>query len=219
MEKKLIIKDVKYGFLEEIYLIEVFKGLCITAGHFFANFFAVIAKTIGLRKDRGGVVTIYYPEEKRFMHPNLRARHRLMQREDGTPKCVACMMCETVCPCNCIHIEAAEGMDDRVEKYPKRFVIEILRCCFCGLCAEACPEDAIRMDSGIVEFALYDRTSPENFYNKEFLLNSAPLISGHPVRHGWTDAFKYPGETVEVNRDPAKKPKIHFPGLKKQPAA
>jgi NADH-quinone oxidoreductase subunit I len=109
------------------------------------------------------------------------------------------MMCESICPCYCIHIEAGECPDPAIEKYPVRFEIDILRCCFCGLCVEACPEDAIRMDTGIVEFSVYNRFSPENYYDKEYLLNSHPHLSGHPRHHGWRTA-KYPGPATDVKK-------------------
>ncbi|NQS96905.1 MAG: NADH-quinone oxidoreductase subunit I [candidate division Zixibacteria bacterium] len=197
MEKKIIVKEVELGLLGKIYIVEAIRGVSITGWHFIKNFFTVVAYTFKLRKHRG-IITVYYPEERRVV-PSIapRHRHRLMQREDGSPKCVACMMCESACPCYCIHIEAAESPDPKIQKYPARFEIDLLRCCFCGLCVEACPEDAIRMDSGVLEFSVYDRFSDENYYDKEYLLNSVPHISGHPRHHGW-ETDKYPGETVEI---------------------
>jgi len=68
-------------------------------------------------------------------------------RDDGEVRCVACMMCPTVCPAHCITIVPEEAPDGRIEKRPKIFEIDELRCVVCGLCAEACPCDAIRMDT------------------------------------------------------------------------
>jgi NADH-quinone oxidoreductase subunit I len=79
------------------------------------------------------------------------------------------MMCSTVCPADCIEIVAAEHPDPKVEKFPAVFNIDLLRCVYCGLCEEACPCDAIRMDTGIYEIAADNR---EKFVvDKDFLLN------------------------------------------------
>ena len=70
-----------------------------------------------------------------------------MLREDGQVRCVACMMCPTVWPAHCITIVPEEAPDGTIEKRPRIFEIDELRCVVCGLCAEACPCDAIRMDT------------------------------------------------------------------------
>jgi NADH-quinone oxidoreductase subunit I len=69
------------------------------------------------------------------------------------------MLCVTVCPSECISVEASEDPDPEIQKVPARFVIDMSRCCFCGFCVEACPEDAIRMDTGTIELAEYSRSS------------------------------------------------------------
>ena len=92
-------------------------------------------------------MTIQYPEELRPLMSRYRSRHRLTLREDQTPRCVGCMLCETVCPAKCITIVPGEHPDPNVEKFPLRYEIDTLRCIYCGMCVEACPCDAIRMDT------------------------------------------------------------------------
>ncbi len=145
------------GLLERMYVFEVAKGLALTARHFFVNFPRHVLRGFGARIGKGNTVTWEYPEERRPFARRLRTRHRLMRRADGSPRCVACMMCETVCPARCIHIVAAEHPDPNIEKVPRVFDINIGVCVFCGFCVEACPEDAIRMDTGVVELASYTR--------------------------------------------------------------
>jgi NADH-quinone oxidoreductase subunit I len=114
------------------------------------------------------LATIDYPESRKIMPPGYRGKHRLLTRADGTVKCTACMMCATVCPAHCIHIEATEVVDAAIEKAPQVFDIDLLRCVFCGYCVEACPVDAIRMDSGIYTFA--------DFKRSDFLVHKEELM-------------------------------------------
>lgn len=100
--------------------------------------------------------TIRYPEERRSYSDRYRGAHILTAREDGTPRCVACYMCATACPADCIYIEPAEHPDPLIEKYPARFEIDMLRCVFCGFCVDACPEEAIIM-SRESEISAYTR--------------------------------------------------------------
>ena len=140
--------DRSEGLKEALYIPGIAVGLKHAMRHFFRN---IISK-----KD---VVTIQYPEEERPVSRRWRGRHRLTRRDDGFLKCVACYMCETVCPAKCIHIEAGEHPDFSVEKYPVSFDIDELRCVFCGLCVEACPKQAIRMDTGVIGMAYHSRES------------------------------------------------------------
>lgn len=89
--------------------------------------------------------TISYPEERRSYSDRYRGAHILTAREDGSPRCVACYMCATACPADCIYIEAKEHPNPLIEKQAARFEIDMLRCVFCGFCVDACPEEAIIM--------------------------------------------------------------------------
>ncbi len=137
------------------YFIEIVKGGLITCRHFIVNMILHILKVIGLKTKRRGAVTIQYPEEKKEIAFRHRSLHRLMRREDGKPRCVSCQLCVTVCPSECIFVEASEDADPEIQKVPAKFIIDIGRCCFCGFCVEACPEDAIRMDTARIEIADY----------------------------------------------------------------
>ncbi len=132
---------------ERTYLPAVAQGLWLTSVHFWRNLFLHIAHRFGAFKHLPASVTIQYPEQLRQTSPRLRTRHRLTQREDGTPRCVGCMMCETVCPAKCIYIVPGEHPDPNIEKVARSFDIDLGKCVYCGYCVEVCPEDAIRMDT------------------------------------------------------------------------
>lgn len=139
------------------YLLALIGGAWITARHFIVNLFFHTLHLFGIKTKRKGAVTIQYPEKKKDLAARHRSLHRLLKREDGKPRCVACMLCVTVCPSECIYVEAAEDPDPEIQKYPAKFVIDLSRCCFCGFCVEACPEDAIRMDTGKIDLSQLDR--------------------------------------------------------------
>jgi NADH-quinone oxidoreductase subunit I len=125
------------GFGQQQFVPAIVKGLGVSMRHFFEN--------IATRKE---VVTIEYPEQQPHKPERYRALHRLMHRDDGAVRCVACQCCSTACPAHCITI-VAEETGSSTEKRPAIFEIDELRCVVCGLCVEACPCDAIRMDTGI----------------------------------------------------------------------
>jgi len=175
---------------ERTFLPAVMKGLGVTARHFFRNVLA--------RKD---TVTVEYPETKDPYPPRFRGVHRLMKREDGSVRCVACMLCPTVCPAHCITIQPGER-EDTNEKYPVVFEIDELRCVVCGLCVEACPCDAIRMDTG-------DHMRPTTFrgeavLQKVDLLKKGELSTATQGGKGeeWDDKDQIPERTPE-SRVPA----------------
>jgi NADH-quinone oxidoreductase subunit I len=121
----------------------------------------------------GGAATIQFPEEKRKTSGRYRGIHILTQRLDGTPKCVACYMCATVCPAECIYIEAGERPEATIEKYPTRFEIDLLRCVYCGFCVDACPEEAIFMSR---ENDLVGTSRAEMIIDRDRLMERAKLV-------------------------------------------
>jgi NADH-quinone oxidoreductase subunit I len=136
-ERQVKVVRPERDFWSRIYLIEIARGMALTLGHMLRNI-----------AHQRRMPTLQFPDGRRTLPPRFRGRHRLLPKADGTPRCVACMMCPTACPADCIHIEAAESPDSGVEKIPLRFDIDLMRCIFCGYCVEACPKDAIRMDTG-----------------------------------------------------------------------
>jgi len=153
----MIVRKRNLNFWEKLYLPEIIRGVAITSKHFFKNLFLHTTHRAGLFKNHQAAVTYQYPEDPRPLSPRLRTRHRLTVRAEGTPRCVGCMMCETICPAKCITIVAGEHPDPHVEKYPVRFDIDLGICVYCGYCVEACPEDAIRMDTEILDIASTSR--------------------------------------------------------------
>lgn len=153
--KKL--KHPKLSPLERLYLWPILKGLWITIRFFFS------------RK-----VTVDYPDEKMPVRWGYRGLHRLNRDYRGNVKCVACFMCSTNCPSECIEIVAGEApFGSYREKYPVRFQIDELECIFCGMCEEACPEMAIQL-TPVCEMSEHRR--------EDFVLQKEELME---VRECW----------------------------------
>jgi NADH-quinone oxidoreductase subunit I len=179
----LVPQSREMNVAERVYVPELLRGFAITATHFLKNIFGKRDETpdILARKGVSEVSTVMYPEEHAPYPPGWRGMHRLVPREDGRFRCVACYMCATVCPAQCIYIEAGEYPYDAskpdavIEKYPTKFIIDELRCVACGFCVEACPKDAIRMDTGTHTPPAYDRAS--------FIWDEKRLLRGPPVAH------------------------------------
>lgn len=159
---------------ERVYVFEVARGLGITMKHLILSWFKP-----------GHMPTYQYPEEKRPVAERFRGRHRIRRLENGEPACVACYCCQTVCPPNAIDIEAEECSDPAMEKRPRSFKINMLRCIFCGMCVEACPKDAIFMTK---DYELADQTRERLVYELRDLLETAPSsartgLAGEPKSH------------------------------------
>ena len=125
-------EEPKIGWMEAMYLPAVMSGVATAVRHALS----------------GKPMTRQYPEVEPEIPANYRGVHRLNRDEEGRVKCVACYMCQTACPANCIEIIAAPAPKDdphwqNRDKYPATFTIDELRCIYCGMCEEACPVDAI----------------------------------------------------------------------------
>lgn len=142
----IVIKRKQLRFWQNIYLIEIIRGMMITGRHLILNL---------LRPSR--MQTFSYPEVKKPIDEGYRSEHRLMLRDDDGIRCTACMLCATICPADCIYIEAIEGDVPENEKYAKEYTIDMLRCIYCGFCVEACPCDAVRMDTQKLTEAYFSR--------------------------------------------------------------
>ena len=170
-----VIQRKELSFWDRTYLPSVGLGLWITSKHFFKNRLIHALLSIGLFKILRVAVTFQYPAEQRPLSKRARPSHRLTQREDGSPRCVACMMCETVCPARCINIVAKEHPDPNIEKMPASFDLDLGMCVYCGYCVEVCPEDAIRMDTQILDIASYSREGMK--LNMETLLKAPGAVT------------------------------------------
>lgn len=124
--------NVITNYLKSLILIELFKGMALTGKYLF-------------RKK----ITVQYPEEKTPMSPRFRGLHALRRYPNGEERCIACKLCEAVCPALAITIES-EQRDDGTRR-TKRYDIDLTKCIFCGFCEESCPVDSI-VETHIFEY-------------------------------------------------------------------
>ena len=136
--------------IREFFLVEIISGLFLTLKYFFKP-----------------KVTINYPFEKGFLSPRFRGEHVLRRYESGEERCIACKLCEAVCPAQAITIEAEPRLDG--SRRTTRYDIDMTKCIYCGYCQESCPVDAI-VEGPNYEFAT--ETREELIYDKEKLLEN-----------------------------------------------
>jgi NADH-quinone oxidoreductase subunit I len=133
---------------KSIFLAELVSGMALTLKYFFKQ-----------------KVTLNYPYEKGPLSPRFRGEHALRRYPNGEERCIACKLCEAICPAQAITIEA-EPRDDGSRR-TTRYDIDMVKCIYCGFCEEACPVDAI-VEGPNFEFAAESRE--ELLYDKDKLL-------------------------------------------------
>jgi len=144
-----IVVDRRLGLIDHLYLPGIFRGLWITLKHLFRRKF-----------------TMQYPEQRWTFPEGFRGVPALVKDQEGRVKCVACYLCQFVCPPKAITITAGE-MPNKVEKYPAAFDINMLRCIYCGMCEEVCPEQAIFLTR---DYEVAGSTRTGLIFDKEKLL-------------------------------------------------
>ncbi len=137
-----------FRLVKALTLFELLKGMSLTGRYFFRKKF-----------------TVQYPEERAPMSPRFRGKHAQRRYPNGEERCIACKLCEVVCPAQAITIEAEEREDG--SRRTTRYDIDLAKCIFCGFCEEACPVDAI-VETRVYEYLAESRE--ELLMNKEQLL-------------------------------------------------
>ncbi len=135
-------------FFKSFLLVEMLKGMKVTGRYLFAP-----------------KITVHYPEEKTPQSPRFRGLHALRRYPNGEERCIACKLCEAVCPALAITIES-EQRDDGTRR-TTRYDIDMIKCIFCGFCEEACPVDAI-VETRVLEY--HGEIRGDLTYTKEMLL-------------------------------------------------
>src|SRR3954466_6502010 len=153
-------------FLGSFMLLELFKGLRITGKYFFA------------RK-----ITVQFPDEKTPLSPRFRGLHALRRYENGEERCIACKLCEAVCPALAITIESEQRED--APRRTTRYDIDLTKCIFCGFCEESCPVDSI-VETHILEY--HGEKRGDLYFTKPMLLAIGDRYEAEIARDREVDA-------------------------------
>jgi len=136
------------NFILSLFLKELLQGMALTLRYLFKP-----------------KITVQYPEEKTPISPRFRGLHALRRYPNGEERCIACKLCEAVCPAMAITIESAQRTDG--SRRTTRYDIDLTKCIFCGFCEEACPVDAI-VETHIFDY--HGETRGDLYYTKSRLL-------------------------------------------------
>jgi NADH-quinone oxidoreductase subunit I len=136
------------NYIRSLFLFELLKGLSVTGSYFFSRKF-----------------TLQYPEQKAPVSPRFRGLHALRRYPNGEERCIACKLCEAVCPALAITIEAEPRADG--SRRTTRYDIDLFKCIYCGFCEESCPVDSI-VETRVYEYHFENRG--EQIMTKQTLL-------------------------------------------------
>lgn len=153
-------------FIGSLLLKELVKGLALTGRHLFQ------------RK-----ITVQFPEEKTPQSPRFRGLHALRRYPNGEERCIACKLCEAICPALAITIESDQREDG--SRRTSRYDIDLTKCIFCGFCEEACPVDAI-VETRILEY--HGEKRGDLYYTKQMLLAVGDKYEAQIAKDRETDA-------------------------------
>ena len=135
-------------FVTSFFLLDMLKGLALTGRHFLKP-----------------TITVQFPEEKTPLSPRFRGLHALRRYDNGEERCIACKLCEAVCPAMAITIES--DVRDDGSRRTTRYDIDLTKCIFCGFCEESCPVDSI-VETHIFEY--HGEKRGDLYFTKEMLL-------------------------------------------------
>jgi NADH-quinone oxidoreductase subunit I len=169
LRPKQVRKNLELTLWEKLYIFEIIRGMYITTRHFVLNMIGFVFTPKGQKRR---IFTVYYPEERVTLPPAYRGRPVLVAWENGKEKCVACGLCEKICPANAIKIVAEER--ESSDRYPLSYTLDMSRCVYCGYCEEVCPKEAIVMSAEYEGLAERDRSNM--IYSKEQLLRSEESV-------------------------------------------